>query len=581
MKKFLMLTMLLFVLLGLNFQATAQAWQNEQIKIDAFTNENEVLIKLTPLNGGHILWDNPGDIGTPTTFQWSIPATRLNESVPQKFEFEDIFGQYGYEKPAYYLFDVQNWDGATVHISWTICQEECFPQSVSLKIRKNPNQSAFEEAQQTFPLKSKQKIAARMEKGALVLTLPQPINAADVSFAPLARDVISPLTKAEIKQNGDLYFEAQENATLPSGGLLWLNQKAYRVELEPQTEDEPWFLIFLLSFLGGMVLNFMPCVFPVLSLKALALVHNPKPKSHALQYLSGVLCCFGLMACLLIALRQSGVALGWGFQLQSPVFVSIMLGIFIFVCLLMLGIIKIKGRLQGFLERFSAANSFLTGLVSVLIASPCSGPLLGATVGYALLSAPQACLPIFLTMGLGYALPFTLMEAYPHVISRFLPAPGKWMQTLSRILAVPVFLTCLWLAWLLAHLLWLGGSKAESVWQPYDKARIENLLAENKPVFIDFGAKWCLTCLINEKAVLDMPEFQERAKACGISLFKADWTNQSKDITQALASYARASVPLYVYYPAGKNYEIWPQILTTNIVKEHLNECTSANRIPD
>ncbi len=566
----------LFLALMINGSAFA-AWQNNEIRIDAFTTPNKVLLKLEPLNGGHILWDNPGDLGTPTTFEWNTPAKRLNETTPQKFIYDDIIGQYGYETPAYYLFELSAPEKAEVKISWTICKEECIPQSTDLKITPNPNTAEFEKAEKTFPQNINENLTVRLENEKLILELPKSVKPEDkVHFVPDEKGIISPLTEQIInrKNNGlKLKIESEYEAPTPSRGLLFINSKAWQVTLQKSIPEEPWALLLLLAFLGGIILNFMPCVFPILSLKALALTKTGKNPKDGLLYMAGVLTCFALMATVLCLLRRSGAALGWGFQLRSPIFVSLMLFIFIVVFLLMTDIIKIKGRLQTLFDRFAAANAFLTGLFAVLIASPCSGPLLGAAVGYALLRSSQACLPIFLSMGLGYALPFTLLEVFPQSLRRILPAPGRWMGHLKKILAIPVLLTCLWLVWLLYGLISDARKETHGLWQPYDQSKIENLVADGKPVLIDFTAKWCLTCLLNEKAVLESATFEKTVKTCGIALFKADWTPQSESVTKALESYGRASVPLYVYYPSKGKYVILPQLLTINILEDYLNDC--------
>lgn len=578
MKIYIFLTVLLSVFLRFAENANAQIlWQNNEIKIETFTKDDNTLIKFTPLNGGHILWDNAGDVGSPISFEWRTSARRVNESTPQKFLYEEIIGQYGYETEAYYLFKLENPKNAQVKIDWTICLDECIPQSATLKIIPNENQAEFEKAAQTFPEIMPEKLAVEIKNEHLFLALPPMVQKSDkVSFIPHEKGIISPLSDQKpIQKNNSLYLEVEsdDEAPLPKAGLLTINAKTYRVETYPQSPSENWLVLFILAFFGGVILNFMPCVFPILSIKALALTKTGGNRAEGLKYLMGVLSCFGLMAGILCFLRQSGSALGWGFQLQSPLFVGVMLLIFVSVLLLMLDIIKIKGRLQTLCNRFNTTGAFLTGLFAVLIASPCSGPLLGATVGYALLRSPQACLPIFLSMGLGYALPFTLLEMFPKAIRKILPQPGRWTSMLKKVLAIPVFLTCVWLGWLLGHLLFIKNNQTDTLWQAYNANQIEDLKKQGKPIFIDFTAKWCLTCLLNEKAVLSSADFEQMAKSCHIALFKADWTAQSTKITKALESYQRASVPLYIYYSPQGEEKILPQILTMETVKDYLDDC--------
>lgn len=352
-------------------------------------------------------------------------------------------------------------------------------------------------------------------------------------------------------------------------------QKTFADDLPASPIHDISFLsVVIFAFFAGILLNFMPCIFPILSIKALYLAHNSKSAEHkhryasALMYFGGVMLSFLLIAAALYILRSKGEQIGWGFQLQSPWFVGTMLALFFVIFLMFLDITKVP---QVSLGRFSGKSSFLTGFFAVLIASPCSGPFMGMAVGYALLQPPYLYYPIFAALAAGYALPFSLADIFPSAIAKILPKSGKWLLRLKQILSVPILLTCFWLAWVLYAQLADNYTK-NSIWQPYDEAKIETLVNQRKPVFINFTAKWCLTCLLNEKSTLSSKEFADLAKAKQIALFKADWTNKNPAISRGLGKFDRASVPLYVYYNNAGEATILPQILTPSIIKSVFEE---------
>ena len=282
-------------------------------------------------------------------------------------------------------------------------------------------------------------------------------------------------------------------------------------------------------------------------------------------------------------MQKGGTSLGWGFQLQSPTFIALLFILFFCIGLMFLDIIQVNGTWFNRLANLttdggklnSFLNSFLTGLFAVLIASPCSAPFMGAAIGYSITQPWYIYFPVFGALAVGYALPFTIIGMFPRVWAKILPKPGKWMLTLKKIFSLPIFATCLWLGWVFYNQVSpQETSVAEAqdlVWQDFSEDKVQALRAENRPVFIDFTAKWCLTCLVNEKTALSSKTFAKLVKNKNIALFKADWTSQDKAITQALARYERNSVPLYVYYN-GKIEEpiILPQLLTPSLLKEYL-----------
>ena len=371
----------------------------------------------------------------------------------------------------------------------------------------------------------------------------------------------------------------KNNSELPSFDLSWMackdecipekihfdfESEKFSPAQEPHSLDQnnthemSFIYALIFAFIGGMILNLMPCVFPVLFIKIIGVVQN---KTHhrriidAFSYLLGVMSCFLIIAGVLQFLKQQGAAVGWGFQLQSPLFVAVMAVVFFVLFLSFLDVINFNIPLH-----YSFSGPFLTGLVAVLVASPCTAPFMGAAVGWILTADVPAYTfyAVFAALGLGYALPFSCAEFFPRIMQKILPRPGKWMLWLKRAFAIPMLLTCLWLLWVL----WGNVATHMGPWQDFNRQKIDTLSEQGEKIFIDFTAKWCITCIVNEKAVLNTDKFIELAKEKNIHLYKADWTNRNPDITAALSQYGRSSVPLYVYYDGSGKFKFLPQILT-------------------
>lgn len=336
-------------------------------------------------------------------------------------------------------------------------------------------------------------------------------------------------------------------------------------------------VILIMAFVGGIILNLMPCIFPVLSIKIISLANmNPEERSvEALFYGIGIIVSMLIIAGILYGLRIFDSTIGWGFHMQSPYFVGFMFVLFIILTLLMLDVININ---NSCLSRFAflhfenhKVNAFMTGLLAVIIATPCTAPFMGAAIAYALMAPIYIYIPIFFTLGLGYALPFALLAWNPLKLKRILPKPGKWMNILKKILSIPLIITCIWLFWVLLAQLGFVVSGRNLAWQEYDSNKVEQALANKQPVFIDFTAKWCITCMVNKQAALQSDDLAKIVKERNILLLRADATNKDEKTSKALSFYGRASVPLYVYYDGkSDDYLILPQILTPAILKEYL-----------
>ncbi len=386
-------------------------------------------------------------------------------------------------------------------------------------------------------------------------------------------------------------------------------------------------LLTLLGFaiLGGLILNLMPCVFPVLSIKVMSLTtahaHRHRVATHGLAYGAGVVLSFVAIAVLLLILRRAGEAVGWGFQLQSPGFVTALAYLFFLMALGFGGQLPLlinPGRLGGSAARGNGLGaSFLTGVLATVVASPCSAPFMGTALGVALTLPPALTLGVFAALGFGMALPFLVLTALPGLLRR-LPRPGPWMETFRQLLAFPLYATVLWLLWVLgrqtdidrvlaaafglllvALAAWLAGrsrhapgravaaallvaglglplaqpagAPAERPWEPYSAARLEALRNAGAPVFVNLTADWCITCLANERMALSSELFRTTLKQRGIHYLKGDWTRYDPEITALLSAHGRSGVPLYLYFPPGEPVRILPQLLTETIVLSALN----------
>ena len=412
---------------------------------------------------------------------------------------------------------------------------------------------------------------------------------------------------------------------LPAGGTV---SEAAR-ETPPAAAATPLWLALLLALGGGVVLNLMPCVLPVLSLKALSLAQGGgKAKSQALWYTAGVLASFLAVGALALALRQAGLALGWGFQLQQPGVIAALALVMAAIGLSLSGVVgfgaSLAGTGQKLTEKSGPAGDFFTGVLAVVVASPCTAPFMGTALAFAFTASPAVAMLVFFALGLGLALPFLLIGFVPALASR-LPRPGAWMDTLKQLLAFPMYLTAVWLLWVLAKqrgadaiglalvgvvLLALGlwawerarfrgvGAKAVAallvlaalwpVWAvqrmeaparavaveegvvAYSAEKLDQLRRDGRVVFVNMTADWCVTCKANERTVLGRDGFRASLDAAGAVYMKGDWTDVDPAITAFLESHGAVGVPLYVVYPREGEPVVLPTVLTQDLVAEAL-----------
>jgi thiol:disulfide interchange protein DsbD len=393
--------------------------------------------------------------------------------------------------------------------------------------------------------------------------------------------------------------------------------------------------MLILAFMGGAILNLMPCVFPILSLKVLSFARSTDHDRHihSWLYTAGVISSFVLIAIILIGLQQAGRAVGWGFQLQSPGFVIALAYLFVAMGLSLSGLFEFGGSLMNtggaLATRGGLSGSYFTGVLAVVVASPCTAPFMGTALGFAAIQPAQVALLVFASLGAGMAAPL-LLFSYSGGARRLMPAPGPWMETLKQFLAFPLYGTAIWLLWvagrqtgvntmasalagilLLALGLWIwrrGGaariltalclvaSVALGTWRGFDDSssptgalrdgrvawseqRLADLRAAGRPVFVDVTADWCITCIANETAVLHTDEISAAFDDYKVVYMVADWTNYNPEIARFLESHGRSGIPLYLVYPAdpGASPVILPQILSKNAVLQALRDISPDN----
>lgn len=394
-----------------------------------------------------------------------------------------------------------------------------------------------------------------------------------------------------------------------------------------------------LAFLGGLILNLMPCVLPMLSIKAVGLLESSESRArarkHAIFYTTGVLTSFAVIGLLIVSLRSAGHAFGWGAQLQQPLFVALLVCVMVAVGLSMSGVVQFGtsfGRYgQGLTEKSGWAGEFFTGVLAVAVASPCIAPFMGTALAYAFAAPLAAALLVFLALGLGLSAPFLLIGFVP-AIGRVLPRPGAWMETLKQILAFPMYLTAVWLVWVLANqrgadavgyvlvstvllgltLWWFERTRHREAWKraftllfglaaaaplyqlaqleapkraeagtaaasdaqatvAYTPEKLAELRAQGRPVFVDMTADWCITCKANEKHIMDTAEFKELLKTTNAVYMVGDWTDVNPTIQAYLDQFHSPGVPLYVVYSknGGEGKQL-PTVLTFDLVRDAL-----------
>jgi thiol:disulfide interchange protein DsbD len=634
--------------------------------------------------GWHVYWSNAGDSGEPPRIRWKLPegvtAGPMEFPVPQRLPLGPLM-DYGYENevvfPILLHADASLKPGSTLDASakvdWLVCREVCIPGKAELKLpikvaaagtpSKPVAQALIQSWQQRLPqpLPPDLKATFSSNPSGFSVVLNTGKSEPSAQFFPFDQSQIDNPAKQQLKplKTGiQIDLKKDENLKAAPAALHGLvafpDGRAYDVQFAPGAPpagtagSESGFAqvlkIAAFAFLGGIILNLMPCVFPVLFIKGLALVQSSGEershmKLHGIVYTLGILASFWAVVAVLLALRAGGRQFGWGFQFQSPGFIAVMALLLFFLALSLAGMFEIGLTLTGagssLASRQGYAGSFFTGVLAMVVATPCTAPFMGAAIGFALAQSAGITFAIFTALALGLAAPYLLLSFNP-AWTRLLPRPGAWMEVLKQATAIPIFATVIWLVWLFAQsaganalvgllggflLLAIAGwvlgrwpakgfasaiaalvgllavalplyaaekygsatdtvtnttatANGPSTWEPFTPQLVEQYRAEGKPVLVDFTAKWCLSCQVNERVVLDRDDVQKRLRDSGIALVRADWTRHDETIAQTLAGLGRSGVPTYVLYSgsASEPPKILPEVLTTGIIFDALDE---------
>ena len=656
-------------------------------------------LKLRMAPEWHTYWKNPGDSGLPTRIQWVLPegwkAGDIQWPYPKHLPVGPLMN-YGYEDEVVLLSELTPPASAKpgpvvigAKAEWLVCKDVCIPEKGELELAMpvaNGEAAAdprflahIERSQRMLPVKAEGwKFESSLAGKTLMvrLTPPAGITAPQkVTFFPERELLIEPAAPQKLVREGDavriemkLAEPALKDVTSVAGVAVaqsdWpgTTRKAIAVDAPVSatpiaaagaagsaTTAQPgvgseigssvWTALAF-AFLGGILLNLMPCVFPVLGIKVMGFVEHAHGETRAMRmqgviFAAGVILSFLVLAGLMLGLRAGGMQLGWGFQLQSPVVVTLLAGLFFVLALNLSGVFEWGLFAQTLTSNLSArgryADAFLAGVLATVVATPCTAPFMGAAVGYTLTQSTTVSLAVFGALGVGMALPVLLLALYPALLKK-LPRPGAWMETFKQVLAFPLYATVAWLVWVLgaqsgndAVLALLGGlvllamgawmygrwhhstslwrpavailfavaglalawpapqvagaagqppvAKAgELPWQEWSPERVAELTSQGKAVFVDFTAAWCVTCQVNKRVALNNDDVVKAFAARDVIPLRADWTRNDPRITETLAALGRNAIPVYaLYLPGRKAPLLLPEVLTPSIVLAELS----------
>ena len=643
--------------------------------------------------GWHTYWRNPGDFGLPIELEWDVPdgveIGEIHWPAPEELPLGDgAIMDYGYHDEVVLALPVRvaedfSGDSLTFNVvaEWQVCEEVCVPETreLSLTVDVGPEpwntEDAFWMIQAAIEAEPAlaDALSGVMQRfdDQLVLMLEGAFldgEWRELTFFPfdgsLIAHAVEPQVQTDEQGRLNLTYEASfkmgPELSLPQSGLLAVERHlggdfwerevvefrfdAGEVGIVPETPTLPapeqamdanLLTILVFAFLGGLILNLMPCVFPVLSIKVLKFVEvahadAARVRSYGLLFLAGVVLSFVLLAGLLVGLREFGLPVAWGFQLQIPIVVAVLGLLFFTIGLNLLGVFEIGGSVQGLgaglADDDGARGAFFTGVLAVVVAAPCVGPMAAGALGLALTQPAIVVLAVAAMMGVGLALPFVVLAFAPQLL-RYLPKPGAWMVTFKQFLAFPMFASMVWLVWVLSiqagsmGVLWFGLAvlamsfgiwavkQSSGVWKligavgfaamlfsvlviaRLPAATSTSTVAEHeqiwsadtvveaqmagRAVFVDVTAAWCVTCQVNKMRVLSDGDVQAAFNAANVVQMKADWTNRDDDITQLIYSHGQAGVPLYLFYPAGGGEAVvLPNILTEDVVLDAIRAAT-------
>ena len=610
----------------------------------------------------HTYWENPGDAGEGAVIKWSLPDGVSSSEIlwpgPERIPVDPLM-TFGYNNEVILLTKISTSDKIdfpielNAQVSWFTCKDICIPQDGNVSIVINEGElnksNDYAEINQYVDKLPKEflenyKVEKLDEKYFLQSTL-EKNNFDSIYFFPREYGLTDYVENQIYEKNENsfsLEVKASETGmklTNFDGVIQAVNSEGtfffdVNFPLNIQNEDKNLFLLLVFAFLGGLILNIMPCVFPILSIKVLRFIQYSEDSSvetykFGLSYSLGVILSFLLIALILIGLKSSGEVIGWGFQLQYPLVISILFYLFIALGFLFMSNLIIGSQLGNLNSLVKVNNesfeSFLTGILAVVVASPCTAPFMGSAIGFALLQPSFNSILIFLSLGIGFALPYFILSIKPTLLS-FLPRPGPWMETFKQFMAFPMWASALWLLWVLSGqvdsdtviLVLIGGlTLSLSLWllekntteiklvkwivrgtaivligfsiyiiptsystkeemftkdEIYSEQRLRELRNSNQIVFLNFTADWCITCKVNERVALKTQKVQKILKSESINYLEADWTRKDEMIASKLEEFGRSGVPLYLLYPSEGKPIILPEILTEDILIKYLLE---------
>ena len=659
-------------------------------------------LRLDPAEHWHTYWKMGGDSGEPTSAnEWTAPeGTNISElqwPAPHWLPFYDTdLVNFGYEEEVLHPVAVTipaDYEGDTVELStlafWNVCEQICIPGeqrlSITLPVAQSveldaANAQLFASTREQLPIVDhdiKSIIAVAGERVSLGFEAPDAVfsDYSEAFFFPEQRRIIKPGPLRDVSIQGNLIQITHqqprrmlEDLTEVYGVLVLENElgdrvaydfqnptaDANQITLVPFAASEKTsgnsgtggglLLYMLFAVMGGLILNLMPCVFPVLSMKALSFAKNAgesvqKQRMSGIAYTAGVVGAFVALATVLIILRAGGERIGWAFQFQQPWFLAFIVYVFFMMALSLSGVFEIgtglMGAGSGLAQKKGYKGSFFTGVLATTVATPCTAPFMGPALGFALTQPWAVAMLVFISLGLGMALPILLLSFMP-ALTKYMPKPGAWMETFKQFMAFPLYASALFFLWvlgtqvgvmgmslvlgvciLLAFAAWLyqrrftlgpilrtvnyavgvaalvaavylmqtpflqtlapvqtasvdaEGNSTQN-YEVFSTARLDEIQAEGRPVFVNMTAAWCITCLANEQTTLSTDRVGQALLDNDITYMKGDWTNEDPEITAMLDKFNRPSVPLYVLYPGDTSKEpiILPQILTPSMVAD-------------
>lgn len=661
----------LVLLLQLAGTASAQLFGEPNTKAELFLSQTHVapgsevagVFRFTMDGHWHTYWKYAGDVGLATEVEWELPegweVTPFQWPTPSFLETAGLIS-YAYEREVLFPFTIkvpkQARAGTQVtlkaNLNWLECEESCVPGEASLEATlsvadqaqvSTDAQALVEKALASLPQR-RDDIQVVREKDKLKISVPAEFKGSDIRFFPDSAEQIVEAAPQTLEGEGTqrvLVVQPAEKTEKLSGvlsdgtmGVEFQAAVGQAAVVEPPAKLGTIAFTAVAAFLGGIILNLMPCVFPVLSLKVLGIVEQSNSEGrpawhHGVVFTAGVLVSFWVMSGILLVVRAAGEGVGWGYHLQNPVMIGGLAVLFLLISLNLFGVFEVGEnltQLSGVAEKKEGfAHSFWSGVLTTLAATPCTAPFMGGAVGFALSQPTWVALLIFSTLALGVAAPYMTLTLFPALLNK-LPRPGAWMVTFKQVLAFPMMLAVVWLTWVfggqvgtdrmalfmvallgvgfaswvygrwgcsfepsvkrkgtafaalsLALALYTGyvASQApnEDLWQEYSPELVAQLKQEGKPFFLDFTADWCTSCKANELVALSRSEVMDKFQKLDVTLVKADWTKKDEVITKALAEYGRAGVPLYVLYP-GQQAEpvILPEVILPGTVLDALDK---------